>query len=188
MQWRFTLASYNAGPGCFTEAFYGTRGNGNPLSWKDVSQRFSGVCKGGVKYVAFMEEIDTADPAALILASSDTSRAARLVLGPLATPTTISTPTLESIPTIISTETPTPSSLTVTPAIETLTASSFLTVVPVTETSIVSPLTVTPVTETPTAYSLTVVPAPVTETLTAPSLTVTPNTGMGTPTPDGGHC
>ena len=102
--WRFTLASYNAGPGCFTQAFYGARGNGNPLSWKDVSQNLEASCKAATKYVSFMEEIDSADPAVLLLASSDTSRAARMVLGPVRpsqTPTIVETPTALSISTLM---------------------------------------------------------------------------------------
>jgi len=170
--WRFTLASYNAGPGCFTEAFYGTRGNGNPLSWKDVSQRFSGVCKRAINYVAFMEEIDTADPAALILASSDTSRAARMVLGPLATPTTISPSTPLNTSTVIATETPTASSLTDIPVTETPTTFS-LTGTPVTEIPTTSSTTGTPVTETPTASSLTGTPVNASETPTASTLAAT---------------
>lgn len=193
--WRFTLASYNAGPGCFTEAFYGTRGNGNPLSWKDVSQRFSGVCKGAVRYVSFMEEIDTANPTVLILASSDTSRAARMVLGPLATPTIAETPTVLSIPTFAVTETPTASSLSVTPVTEIPSTSSLtdvpvigtsttssLVVTPVTETQIPSPLTVTSVTEISGASSLTEVTVTGTQTVLPLTETVIPPTETPIPT------
>jgi predicted CXXCH cytochrome family protein len=122
--WRFTLASYNAGPGCFTNAFYITRGHGNPLSWKDVSQSLDGACKGSLGYVEFvLENMDAADPTALLLASTDTSLAARLVLGatptdePTATLTPTSTPVVDETQTAVpSTATPLPASVTPTPA------------------------------------------------------------------------
>ena len=94
--WKYTLTSYNAGPGCLTNAYYTARRHGNPLYWKDVSQGLNDLCKGAVGYVASIEVVDTADPAILTLAALDTSPAARLVLGPLTTPTPIFTSTVEA--------------------------------------------------------------------------------------------
>lgn len=171
--WRFALASYNAGPGCFSQAFYGTRGNGNPLSWKDVSQRLDNKdCQVAIDYVNFvMEDIDETNPAALALAAKDQSLAARMVLGTVnVPPTAIATLT----PALLATATPTATSTTGTPVDGSATPTF-------TETPTATSITGTPVdgsatptfTETPTATGT--LPTP-TETMTpAPTETQTPS-------------
>jgi predicted CXXCH cytochrome family protein len=171
---RFTLISYNVGPGCFTSAFYGTRGKGNPLSWKDVSKSLVGPCEAVVDYVSFMENVYTADPSKLALASYDTSPAARMVLGPL--------PTIE--PTITSTSTPEPVTATPTdtvqlsgtPTEDTLTATTDAST-PTSTLPVTDQFTPTEIiaTETPTASALTDVNGTALEPATeAPTETASP--------------
>lgn len=97
--WRYSLASYNAGPGCFSQAFYDTRIHGNPLSWKDLQDSLiSDNCSLSVEYVDFvMENVTVANPNVLMLAATDTSLAARIVLADMEIPT--ETPT--SLPTLV---------------------------------------------------------------------------------------
>jgi predicted CXXCH cytochrome family protein len=212
--WRFTLASYNAGSGCFSQAFYETRGKGNPLSWVDVSERLDQTCKSAIGYVDFvMESVDTADPAALRLATTDTSLATRLALGmknqatagsivtlaPTATNTGSETPTLTVAGTLL-TETLIPT-FTGTPLLETLTPTVTITGTPPTATPTLpgdgrretpTPTIIVSVTETPLATTETPTPFDGRETprATGTPLTETPTiivTATETSTPVDGH-
>jgi membrane-bound lytic murein transglycosylase MltF len=49
--WRFTLASYNAGPGCVADALRFTWRQDEPLDWEHVAARLPDGCKGAVGYV-----------------------------------------------------------------------------------------------------------------------------------------
>lgn len=49
--WRFTLANYNAGAGCLTEAIRATYIPEIPLTWDDVSRMLPWGCTGAVQYV-----------------------------------------------------------------------------------------------------------------------------------------
>ena len=49
--WKFTLANYNAGPGCLGNALDATRGEGQPLTWENVSMRLEPACQGAIPYV-----------------------------------------------------------------------------------------------------------------------------------------
>ncbi len=49
--WRFTLASYNAGPGCLATAVTDTWLVQEPLDWSSVSARLEPACEGAVDYV-----------------------------------------------------------------------------------------------------------------------------------------
>jgi len=168
--WRFTLASYNAGPGCFTQAFYGTRKTGNPYSWKDVSKRLTGACEPAVKYVDFAEQIDLADPAAVLAAGSDTSAAVRIALKPVQTVTPLPTGAASFSPTpLISSETPLPGSETptATPTVDGTPAAS------PTALATETPDAFMPTVEVPVASSSPTTTAIPTETYT-PSPTATP--------------
>ncbi len=50
--WKFTLANYNAGPGCIGEAIQATKSNGQPLVWEDVAANLNGVCSIAADYVS----------------------------------------------------------------------------------------------------------------------------------------
>jgi len=43
--WKFTLANYNAGPGCLYRAIEQTFGN-QPLTWENVSANLEPACQG----------------------------------------------------------------------------------------------------------------------------------------------
>jgi len=47
--WRFTLANYHAGPGCFSNAIQATAGR--PLTWDNVGPRLETECPGTQHYV-----------------------------------------------------------------------------------------------------------------------------------------
>ncbi len=47
--WRFTLANYHAGPGCFSNAIQATAGR--PLTWENVGPRLETECPGTQNYV-----------------------------------------------------------------------------------------------------------------------------------------
>ena len=49
--WHFTLANYNAGPGCLTEAIRAAYIPETPLTWDDVSRVLPWGCTGAVQYV-----------------------------------------------------------------------------------------------------------------------------------------
>jgi hypothetical protein len=49
--WKFTLANYNAGPGCLGNAIDATHGESQPLTWENVSMRLEPACQGAIPYV-----------------------------------------------------------------------------------------------------------------------------------------
>jgi hypothetical protein len=49
--WRFTLANYNAGAGCVSNALETTYTNGEHLDWAHISAKFSGNCTKAITYV-----------------------------------------------------------------------------------------------------------------------------------------
>jgi thermitase len=52
--WRFTLASYNAGPGCFKSALAKTSYAGKSINWDTLSSNFDPACRGAKAYVDFV--------------------------------------------------------------------------------------------------------------------------------------
>ncbi len=49
--WRFTLASYNAGPGCLATALSDTWRAREPLDWEHLAANLTPACQGAVEYV-----------------------------------------------------------------------------------------------------------------------------------------
>jgi hypothetical protein len=49
--WRFTLANYHVGSGCLAYAIHTTWQQRQPLSWDNVSTRFTEPCQSAVPYV-----------------------------------------------------------------------------------------------------------------------------------------
>ncbi|MGE5776213.1 MAG: hypothetical protein ACM33V_08330 [Chloroflexota bacterium] len=49
--WKFTLANYNAGPGCLGNAMDVTSSLEQPLTWENVSLHLEPACQGAVNYV-----------------------------------------------------------------------------------------------------------------------------------------
>jgi hypothetical protein len=49
--WKFTLVNYNAGPGCLGLAVNKTSSLGELLTWENVSEHFTSVCKPAQDYV-----------------------------------------------------------------------------------------------------------------------------------------
>jgi hypothetical protein len=47
-----TLANYNAGPGCLSEAVQAAFRSGQKLTWEDVAHQLDPACQGAVEYVA----------------------------------------------------------------------------------------------------------------------------------------
>ncbi len=50
--WKMTLANYNAGPGCLSEAVQAAFRSGQKLTWEDVAHQLDPACQGAVEYVA----------------------------------------------------------------------------------------------------------------------------------------
>ncbi len=49
--WKFTLANYNAGPGCLGNALDATNGANQDLTWENVSSHLEPACQGAITYV-----------------------------------------------------------------------------------------------------------------------------------------
>ncbi len=49
--WKFTLANYNAGPGCLGNALDATDGASQDLTWDNVSSHLEPACQGALNYV-----------------------------------------------------------------------------------------------------------------------------------------
>jgi hypothetical protein len=49
--WKFTLANYNAGPGCLGNALDATSGADQELTWENVSSRLELGCQAAINYV-----------------------------------------------------------------------------------------------------------------------------------------
>ena len=60
--WKFSLTSYNAGPGCFVTAFSRTYHNFKKLNWDNFSSQLDPACSGSIKYVAFISNNDGYHP------------------------------------------------------------------------------------------------------------------------------
>lgn len=50
--WKFTLANYNAGSGCFLKAFKQAWQNGDRLTWENIQQYLDPACQLAIEYVA----------------------------------------------------------------------------------------------------------------------------------------
>jgi predicted CXXCH cytochrome family protein len=81
--WKYTLTSYNAGPGCFLNAYLAQVRLGQDPSWKNLSRQLSPACRGAVPYVDFVSSTDSYFP--------DRDPILSILLTPLPEPT--STPT-----------------------------------------------------------------------------------------------
>ena len=53
--WKITLADYNAGPGCITNAVKKTKSAGLAITWANVSQKLDANCLGAIRYVTSIE-------------------------------------------------------------------------------------------------------------------------------------
>ena len=60
--WKFTLTSYNAGPGCFANAFITLVNNRNPLTWHNLSMQLEPGCRGAIPYVEFISSTSSYYP------------------------------------------------------------------------------------------------------------------------------
>jgi hypothetical protein len=49
--WKFTLANYNAGPGCLGDALDAAYAEDHELTWDSVSSHLSSACEGAINYV-----------------------------------------------------------------------------------------------------------------------------------------
>lgn len=54
--WRFTLANYNVGPGCLSEAISKTTDKNLQLNWSNVSEQLDGNCRNAISYVKNIRE------------------------------------------------------------------------------------------------------------------------------------
>jgi|GEM_PF-2975613 len=54
--WKFSLTSYNAGPGCFVTAFSRTLRSYQTLDWTNFSAQLDPGCRGAIKYVTFISD------------------------------------------------------------------------------------------------------------------------------------
>jgi predicted CXXCH cytochrome family protein len=122
--WKFSLTSYNAGPGCFMTAFLRTLHNYKKLDWENFSSQLDPACRGAIKYVNFISNTDDYHPSddpGLHQENTPTQETSATTTGELPTdiPTEIPTdstpvPTVEGTPTLIegtpvdATTTPTP--------------------------------------------------------------------------------
>jgi len=96
--WKFSLTSYNAGPGCFVTAFSRTFHNYKKLDWTNFSSQLDPACRGAVKYVDFISNTDQYHP----------SEAPGLQSTATPTPTPETSPTTTGeVPTEVLTATPT---------------------------------------------------------------------------------
>lgn len=50
--WKFTLANYNAGPGCLIAAMQSAYQQGQSLTWDSVSSQLEPACQGAIQYVS----------------------------------------------------------------------------------------------------------------------------------------
>ncbi len=197
--WKFTLVSYNAGPGCFLHAFSNLADAHNPYDWEHLIEQLEPGCQGVIPYVNFISQADDYhpenDPALL-------PTAVPVVVPPTSEkdPSTTETPVISVTVTVPFTPTlATPSaspvisatqvvSLTLTPADGTVFPLPTETPTPqeVSPTSAngtptLADVTPEPIEATPTPYPLEYTPSP-TVTL-AISVTATPTVTLATPIP-----
>jgi len=193
--WKFTLTSYNAGPGCFSNAFGILVANKTPLNWKNLSLQLEPACRGAVPYVDFISDTDSYhpehDPGLLTTATVDLTQITTPG-GVNGTPVFTNTIGTTSTPTV---ETPSPTTsepinqtpgTTPTPTVPDIAPTPTPTLLDLTTTVTHTPLDFTP-TATPAALDVTPTVTPSllditpTITLTALDTTATP-TGTFTPT------
>jgi thermitase len=60
--WKFTLTSYNAGPGCFINAFSNLVSYHIPLNYENLAARLEPGCQGAVAYIEFVSNTDAYNP------------------------------------------------------------------------------------------------------------------------------
>jgi len=91
--WKFTLSSYNAGPGCFKSALVHTYYANQSVNWKNLSSNFDPACRGAIGYVKFVSKTDQYHP-------EDAPPLQPTVTATEATPTTVTeAPTVSATPT-----------------------------------------------------------------------------------------
>ena len=54
--WRFTLTSYNAGPGCYRTALSAIYYRGFDLTWANLKKYLEPACRGSIPYVEFISK------------------------------------------------------------------------------------------------------------------------------------
>ncbi|MBI5354251.1 MAG: S8 family serine peptidase [Chloroflexi bacterium] len=157
--WRMTIASYNAGPGCVTTAVHRAKKLRLDITWKNVSSQFDTGCAGAIEYVNRVTSFHPASPEALLIASTDTSLASRMVMAGLGIATTQTpSPTLTLGP-ITASPSPTETIIATaaTPANETTTPAATIIITAITPSETPTP-TLVPPTETPTPVVITSTP------------------------------
>ena len=60
--WRFTLTSYNAGPGCYRSALSNVYYRGLDLTWSNLKAYLDPACKGSIPYVDFISKTSAYHP------------------------------------------------------------------------------------------------------------------------------
>ena len=188
--WKFTLTSYNAGPGCFKSALARTTYAGQSINWENLSSNFDPACRGANAYVDFVSSnaqyfpdhapsvqvtpvaTESTPETVTNIPTASATPETTTTLEVTASPTTVSSDTLIPSPTasVEATGTPEPpAGDTVTPQSSTVTPTA-----PATDTATLEPSTSTPtVTATETAT-----PEPPTATLTVTSAATEPITGL----------
>lgn len=61
--WKFSLVSYNAGPGCFRTAYSRTYYNFKKVNWDNLQKMLDPACRGAIDYVDFITKVDAYHPA-----------------------------------------------------------------------------------------------------------------------------
>jgi thermitase len=196
--WRFTLASYNAGPGCFKSALAKTYYAGKPINWDTLSSNFDPACRGANAYVDFVSNnaqyFPDHAPSTLPTPAATAVPLETITDAPTvsATPEVTSTPEGTVSPTAGSTDTQTVSptataettdsvAVTVAPTIELPSASPTLTITETATSTVELP------SDTPTATATeTTTPEPPTATPTPTSTPTEIIVGLPTEIPQGG--
>lgn len=95
--WKITLADYNAGPGCITNAVKKAKSAGLAITWANLSQKLDTNCQGAIRYVNSIENfgLDLESPLPTQIATQSP------------TPTVSSSPTKTSTPTTDPSQLPT---------------------------------------------------------------------------------
>lgn len=121
--WKFTLANYNAGPGCLWKAVKTTWALAQPIDWEHVSPNLEPACYGAVGYVDDISRVLSGfkpTPTSWVYQGTPIPAVTQVIV-PTRTPTPTSlapTPTPPGYPNLTPTPTPTPASypnLTTTP-------------------------------------------------------------------------
>ena len=120
--WKFTLASYNAGPGCFSAGLQRTVGDHAALEWRNLAARLEPGCRGSIPYVKFVSDTTAyrreagpgaaPSPTATLAPGTGTATPGTVTPSPsqtTGTPTLTATPAGTETPSESATETPAPS-------------------------------------------------------------------------------